>query len=49
MISILFIVLIIIALAFLFTLFWGRQAKEEPKDTIIWKKKLDDHEKAISE
>lgn len=48
MITVAFITLIIITLAFLFTTFWGKQSKEEPKDKIVWKK-LDEHEKALGE
>jgi hypothetical protein len=48
MIKLGYIILIVSTLAFLFCLIWGKPAKEEPKDKIVWKK-LDDHEKAISE
>jgi hypothetical protein len=50
MITVLFIILIMAVLAFLFYVFFGKQSKEEPKDTIIWKKpRLDDHEKALGD
>lgn len=48
MITILFITLIIITLAFLFTTIWGKQSKEEPKDKIVWEK-FDEHERKLSD
>jgi hypothetical protein len=48
MLTALFIILGISAAAFLFAMIFGKQSKEEPKDTIIWKK-LDEHEKKLGE